>query len=764
MSKEQLYLYLKKIQKTFLYLFIRRRLLFFIFIILVLIIYLIFGFRLNNINDGLKEIKDIKVTGKIERVYPKENRKKFNLVVKTKNTRILLNFYEPLSFKKEMFLFNKPVTFEANLDLPDKRRNPNIFNYRLYLKTKGIDYVSTLKTNELKIFDYENNFDFILAKIYSYKITFLHKLSTTLKKENYSVLSALLFSDKSEISDETYNSFKFNGLLHLLTTSGLHVGIIYMFILFLFGGRKSNKVLITTLIFLLIYTFLANFTVPLLRALIMISLHVFGRIIKRRYDLTSAASFAGILQLIFNPLSLFSASFILSYLSIFIVSFSIDFLRRFSFHTILKTIILSLVIPLFIIPITVYIFNYFSLSTFLIGLCLSLLCEYILSLGILLFIFSFLSESFFIEKIYSFLLYVQDFLLTWVNNISKFFSSLSFSHFDAVSPSIFILTAFYLSLFFLLSETFFGLYTLKKFKPIMFSFVSIFFVCLLFKVNSYFFINNSPVTFLDVGQGDALIIRTKDNRTIFFDSGGRPNTNLGESLLKPYLLKNGISKVDAMFITHEHMDHYKGALELKKVFPVKHIFTPRNFESAKELIINAGDGVEIKVFPPEHLNYDNSSTYVGSISRGGSESGDGSWYVSDGESRDGGWYGSDGESGDGSWNGGVSGGGGESENENTVLYLIKIAGIKILMTGDIDKDGENYFSSKYNLKCDILKVAHHGSKYSTSPDFLKRTNPKIAVIQVGKNNYGHPTIETLQMLKKFNLNIRRNDLEGAIIY
>lgn len=101
-------------------------------------------------------------------------------------------------------------------------------------------------------------------------------------------------------------------------------------------------------------------------------------------------------------------------------------------------------------------------------------------------------------------------------------------------------------------------------------------------------------------------------------------------------------------------------------------------------------------------------------------------------------------------------------NETTLVSLLQSQNSKILFTGDIDAKIEDYLIRKYDLDIDVLKVSHHGSKFSSGEKFLSNISPKIAVIEVGKNSYGHPTKEVLKNLASVGAQIFRTDKDGTI--
>ena len=214
---------------------------------------------------------------------------------------------------------------------------------------------------------------------------------------------------------------------------------------------------------------------------------------------------------------------------------------------------------------------------------------------------------------------------------------------------------------------------------------------------------------VDVGQGDCLHVKSKDNRNIIFDGGGRTEYNVGEKILKPYFLHNGKSRLEGAFVTHLHTDHYKGIEELNRCFKIgKVIYKGRRGDK-----YSIGKGVFVEILWPEKQDF--------TI---------------------------------------------DDENENSLIFKVTVDGTSILVTGDIGKDGEARLIERYRgtgiLKCDILKIPHHGSKYSSSDEFLKETDPKIAIIGVGKNNYGHPSDEVIEKLHQKGIITYRTDHHGAV--
>jgi competence protein ComEC len=347
-------------------------------------------------------------------------------------------------------------------------------------------------------------------------------------------------------------------------------------------------------------------------------------------------------------------------------------------------------------------------------------------------------------------------LCSTIIKIVKYADTLPLSHFNVVSPPRIVLCAIYIIALFATSELF-RIMRNRVIAEIPGRVIAgltrnlvlciCFFLATLFTISTSaavpFYHYHPTLAFVDIGQGDCLHIRTPESKNYLIDSGGSDSYNVGENILKPYLLKNGISHLDGVFVTHLHTDHFKGITELAKEIPIGPIFVYAGsdpFETewtealttagiTKENIIGiaAGDSVSLDskvnihvLYPPAPMpseeQEDESSNPV-------------------------------------------------DENLNSLIMKVDYDGVTAMMTGDIGFPGEeSLLDSPYKdvLHADILKVAHHGSKYSTSDEFLTAVNPTYAVIQSGKNTYGHPTTEILEKLNAYDTITFREDLSGMI--
>ena len=213
------------------------------------------------------------------------------------------------------------------------------------------------------------------------------------------------------------------------------------------------------------------------------------------------------------------------------------------------------------------------------------------------------------------------------------------------------------------------------------------------------------ITFLDVYQGDCAIIQVKWGQGVMLiDTGGIQNYDIASKKIIPYLEYYGIKQIDLVVISHDDYDHNGALPSLKKQFIVKKVI----------------DNPNIKKISLGSLTLMNLNSFANLYS--------------------------------------------DSNNQSIVLYG-NIAHLNFLFTGDIDQSVEKNIIQQYeSLPVDVLKVAHHGSKTSTSDEFLQFIQPKIAIISVGKNFYGHPSLEVIERLKKHNVILYQTNIHGEITF
>lgn len=236
---------------------------------------------------------------------------------------------------------------------------------------------------------------------------------------------------------------------------------------------------------------------------------------------------------------------------------------------------------------------------------------------------------------------------------------------------------------------------------------------------------NLEVYFLDVGQGDSELIVLPGNVKILIDAG--PNNKILKELSS--VLKPTDRYIDLVILSHPQLDHFSGLMDVLKRYQIgAFIFSGRRGDAPAfqdlEKIIKENKIAAIALAENDKIKYLKNRFDVLSPSKNLLQSAE--------------------------------------LNDTTLVMKFENEEVKILFTGDIDKKTEEYLIKKRDLNVDVLKVSHHGSKFSTGREFLIEAAPKISIIEVGKNSYGHPTAEVLDKLASIGAQIFRTDRDGTV--
>ena len=260
----------------------------------------------------------------------------------------------------------------------------------------------------------------------------------------------------------------------------------------------------------------------------------------------------------------------------------------------------------------------------------------------------------------------------------------------------------------------------KNNKKLTIIFLTTFFI---FNYSYKSIFNSDYVYFFDVGQGDSTLLHL-DNKNILIDTGGKENKNIVNNTQIPYFKSDGIRKIDYLIITHGDYDHMGEAINLVNNFKVeKVILNCGPYNDLEKELIKVLDKKIIKYYSYiKQLNIDKNKLYFLQTKE----------------------Y--------------------DNENDNSNVIYTELKGYKFIFMGDASVTTEKEILNKYNLSdIDVLKVGHHGSRTSTSKEFIDEINPQYSIISVGKNNrYGHPNKEVLDALDK--TKIYRTDQDGSIMF
>ena len=633
------------------------------------------------------------ISGKILSYKINGDKLSINILAKEE---VIINYYinseQELEKLKEDIAIGKNVYLKGSFSKPKNNTIPNTFNYKKYLYNNKIYYIF----NADMITIYGNNN--ILEKVKDYLIKRAYNL------ENSDYILLLVLGDKALISSDEYNLYQSNGTSHLLAISGTHIAVILLALNFLFRKNNDLKSIIIISLILLFFAYLTNNTISVSRAVYFYILNSINKKFNLKYSSIQILLITACIITIINPFAIYDLGFLYSFSVCLGILYYKDLLKGNKFIALLKV---STIAFLFSLPINCYINYEINLLSIIINLIFVPLISYLVfPLAILSFIFPF------INPILNIFLKITNFLNIFFNKISIFITI----------PKIPIILIIIMYIILLLMK--------RNKKLILINILIIIF----FIIKPYFNTNNY-VYYLDVGQGDSILLVFPKNKAILIDTGGKityqkeewqkssKDYNISDNTIK-FLKSIGIRKLDYLILTHGDYDHMGEAINLVENFKVeKVIFNCGPYNDLENELIKVLDKKKISYYLYiKELNIDDNKLY----------------FLNNKD------YG--------------------NENDNSSVIYTELNNHKFLFMGDAGVDVEEDLIDKYNLQdIDVLKVGHHGSKTSSSKNFINEVNPKYSIISVGKNNrYGHPNENVLDNLE--DSKIYRTDQDGSIMF
>ncbi len=568
--------------------------------------------------------------------------------------------------------------------------------------------------------------------LYRFKRRLSTVLDKTLPEEDAGIMKAMLLGEKGFLQEEIKDLYQESGIVHIIAISGLHISFLGMGLWRLLRRLRVPGVpaglLCITLI--LLYGEMTGTGVSSLRAILMFALQLLAGLIGRTYDLLTAVSLAGILLLLEQPLYLWHSGFLFSFAAVLSIGLLLPVLPGRPGKV--------LAIPIGSLPIYLTFYHSFPIPSLFLNLLVIPLMGVLLPLGILLLLVGLMLTTLGILAGFP----VRVILFVY-KLLCQAGALLPVPDLMPGAPGI---ASVLLYLIFLLVLILAGKHFPDLCKYLWIS-CALLFLCIR---------PASPleITFLDVGQGDGICIRCQ-GKTILIDGGSSSTSSLADYQLAPFLTWSGTDRIDLAILTHDDSDHCNALIDLLTGDDIQicQLLLPaigpacqgENYQKLQTLCQEKnvpilygarGDRLQIGGADLRILHPEREASY-------------------------------------------------EDVNASSMTILLTYRYFSALLTGDLEKEGEqdllSYMQSEYagtasiadnaapadnrdfSFPLTVLKVAHHGSRYATSAEFLNFFSPRIGIISAGRaNRYGHPAPETLERLAGADVLLYNTQTDGAV--
>lgn len=627
---------------------------------------------------------------------------------------------EKTDYKIRLNIYDTESTFEcgdrikvssANLNIPDGVTNPDGFDYNAYLWRQGIALTASGQIKNISIISEGSGLRTALYRVRNK----LSIICDSIFGESSDIMRAVLLGDKSTLSESTREDFNKAGISHILAVSGLHVSAIALLISFILGKLRLPKAVnySCSVVLLVLYALMTGASVSTMRAVIMFAILCATRFLGYPTDTLTRLSLSLLLQLTLNPLLVHDNSFILSYGCVAAILCGTDLLeygnKRTGIISKLLGPILSSASTSFIVQVTTFpILASLFYSVPLLSVPANMICVPLAILALYIGFVVLLVGCISVSAAYVMAYPVR---LIWktIRIVTEYISELGFASVVTRSWPVLLLTA-YLVLALISSRYF----VQSKSKRVIY-FTVLICCALVFTLLPSDNIIGATVVFLDVGNADSAVINA-EGYTYLIDCGRADSTS------PDYLASRG-ANVKGIFITHADTDHCGGLPQVLSVYPDATVYLPVTWQ-----YMDVHDETYAALNDADVVYLENGDE----MSLAGNLYVDVLWPDKQLVPKD--------------------------ENDGSLILEMTYANTSMLFMADIT----DAYDAEACCDADILKVAHHGSKYATTNEMLEIVTPETAIVSVGVNSYGHPTEEALGRLRDSGADIYRTDKSGAV--
>ncbi len=682
------------------------------------------------------------------------------------------------------------VRLTAKLRLPRNFRNPGAFDYEGYLRGLGISSLASVKAEDIELLPGTSGSRLgfwrsrirhsILEHITSSKIDLW-------SRDDAALFAAMIVGDDSLLLRNVREEFQETGVYHLLVVSGMNVALLALAVFWL--ARRlhlpewaASAVTIALSIF---YAYIAGMGVPIVRAVLMLSVFLLARLLYRNRAALNATGFAGLVVLVLSPSALFEAGFQLTFLALLAISgvslpvlhrtsaryrralrhfdsttydltleprfaqlrldlrllagraaqfvgatparFLVKGLARILLALYELVVVSAITQAVLVLPMRAY-FHRAAIIGLPANILVLPLAGIMLNSGVAAIALSYVSVTF--ARLAGMIAAASlHWTLRCLNSLGQFHVSQWRVPDPGVTVALLAATGVLLALAMVRRRRY------VAFAGITLLFASAFAVAFYVPAPKVEF-GKLEVTAIDVGQGDSLLIISPQGRTMLIDGGGsigpvHSEFDFGEDVVSPYLWWRGLEHLDVVVLTHAHGDHIGGLPRVLQNFHPAELWVGVNPETpALDQLYQAASANHVSV-----RNHTAGEVFDWSGTRIRVLSPPPDWQPKP-----------------------------QPKNDDSLALLISYGGTSALLAGDLEKRMERFVATE-SPHADLLKVAHHGSATSTTPELLAAVQPHFAVISAGyRNSFGHPRPIVLQRLQVAHVRTYRTDMLGVVTF
>lgn len=650
------------------------------------------------------------------------------------------------------------IAVEGETAYFDRSGNPGEFDAQEYYQILGVDF----RLYKARIRAQGSGYSAYREGLYQLRRHFEGILDKALAPEDASVMKAILLGNKSELDAQSKQLYQKSGIAHILAISGLHITLLGMGLYRLLRrGCIPQPVSAVVCVGLMIaYGDMVGMSSSAYRAVFMFAMQLAAQILRRTYDMLTALALAAMLILLEQPLYLYHAGFQLSFGAILGVGCLCEVVQpvmRDGKRRLTDQIVLSLCgsLGIFLVhfPIMLCVYYEFPIYSFLLNLVVIPAMSFLMAAGLLCLGAGSLPAvaGLGIAKLMGLVCHV---ILSVFERLCVISLNLPFANWIVGRPQNWRICIYGAVVLYLYASHHYG----KRLSgnracekrgihvglPLP--------VRLMTALAAVTLLCDSPVggvsmTFLDVGQGDCIWIESAGGEHFLVDGGSTSESGIGTYTIIPYLKYKGVSRLDAVFLTHLDSDHISGVMEMleggsgtavsgkmeigiSRICISEAVIEDAAYEKLTALCaereipvyrLKAGDRIEARGLCFEVLHPQGAY---------------------------------------------------ETDTRNAYSLVMKLEtgdGVTALLTGDVEADGEQAAAGRLRgasdfAGIDIYKAAHHGSRYSNTEELISLIRPKLAIISCGEDNsYGHPHEETIEKLEDIGSDIRITKDTGAIM-